>query len=163
MSYELRRRIAVTVASLVAARLLLHVPVPFVDLEAWRTLTDPGAAVGYFPDTVRRGALGGLRLLPYLTASVISCTFVALRRGGPAASGPREAHVVLLALAIALMQGFAYVVFLEKAEAPAAMRLATASGALFRVSTIVSLMAGMMALIGLARLITSRGIVTAWP
>lgn len=148
MSRELRRRIAVTLASIVAARLLWQVPVPFLDVAAWREMMRVNAM--NFVALPPRSALGALGLKPYLAASVVITMALVLRRGS-LASGPREHHVVWLALAIALVQGFANAIWLESQgfvpQGPFSLGVVALSFA-----------AGAMATVGLARLVSRHGI-----
>ena len=79
---DLRRRILLTLFLLVVYRLVANIPVPGVDIEAWKAFTDPESAqavnnqVVYFLDFLSGGAVRNFSVMamgvyPYITASII--------------------------------------------------------------------------------------------
>lgn len=157
MSYELRRRLAITIASIVAARLLLQVPVPFLEVAVWRELFGPGSEGLTRPLIPARGSLAGAGLHAYIAASVLLSFLHAVGPLGAMRDRPRERHVVALAIAIALMQGFAAAYVLESKGASFGL-LGQISGGWFRLSTATAYAVGTCVTILLAHVITIRGI-----
>lgn len=75
---DLRRRILFTVALLVIYRLAANIPVPGVNLEAWRVLTtqtNPSAVISFLDllsgGAVRNFSVMAMGVYPYITASII--------------------------------------------------------------------------------------------
>jgi len=166
MNSELARRIAFTLGALLVYRLGVHIPVPGVNLAAWTRLFDSqaGGILGQINvlsgGAVRSLGLFSISLTPYITTAIVlqlisiaSRRLAALWNDGEA--GPRRFDRCARygAALLAAMQAYGIAIGLEEA-----VGLVSEPGALFRITTVVTLTGGTLFLIWLSGQITDRGI-----
>ncbi len=161
MTRELRRRIAVTLGLVVAAEALRWIPVPGVNAGVLLGLVavTPGAQV--FDGLAGRASIGTLGVGPYVSASILAVlVFLARRRDAPgeATGYPFEAHAMWIALPIALVQGFAWAVFLQNLGPAGGQPIVPSPGPAFLATAALTIAAGAMLTVALARLISRHGV-----
>ena len=152
ISHELRRRVLVTLGLITVAEVLHWIPVPGVDARALSGL--PRAFAG-------RISIGALGVGPYLTASVLAVLVFLARRdpGSRESSGqPFDTHAVWIAFPIALMQGLAHAVFLQNLGSGGGLPIVRSPGPVFVAGVTLSVAAGAMLTVALARLISRHGL-----
>jgi preprotein translocase subunit SecY len=163
---DLRRRIAVTLGVLVVYRLATLIPLPGIDMAAWRQLADAaaGALLGQ-ANALSGGAVGRLAIvalgvLPFITAAVLlqlvavfSRRLSGLSRAGSRGRGLIDRATRVITVVLAALQAYGIAIALEGVSG-----LVSAPAALFRVSTVLTLTAGTMLAVWLADQITLRGI-----
>jgi len=166
MNSELARRIAFTLGALLIYRLGIHIPVPGIDLTAWMRIFDSqaGGLLGQL-NVLSGGAVRSLgvftmSITPYITAatflqliSLVSRRLAALWKEGEA--GPRRFDQCARygAALLTAMQAYGIAIGLEGTGG-----VVSEPGALFRLTTVVTLTGGTLSLIWLSGQITDRGI-----
>ncbi len=159
MSLELRRRVLITLGLVLAAEALRAVPIPGIDLGQLLDIR-AGSRAGLPTWVGSRVTVGALGIWPYVAGSTLAALLFLARRGGARAGAgyPFEHHAILIALAVALLQGFAYGVIFEGFGTLAGSRFVPVPGPGFRIATMVTLAAGALLTAALARLVTLRGV-----
>jgi preprotein translocase subunit SecY len=151
---EFLRRVAVTAAALAVYRLGCQIPLPGLDPH---TLADVSASSGLATERVSIFALGIWPLITVMILVEIAKTlFPSLRRwelAEPRHSARLSGIIIALALAMTAMQAFGYAGALADVAT-----LVEQPGAWFRISCVVTLVAALALLIGLARVIDRDGI-----
>jgi preprotein translocase subunit SecY len=166
MTSELGQRIAFTVGALLVFRLGTHIPLPGINADVWQQLFagQSSGVLGAFNvlagGGVRRMAIFALSVMPYLTAGVLLqlATMVspALRALGKRGEHGRRTvvrYTLVLTLMMAMLQSYGIAVGLEGAG-----KVVAEPGALFRLTTVLTLTGGTLVLVWLSDAITARGI-----
>lgn len=163
---DLRRRLVFLVLALVVYRIGAHIPVPGIDPNQLQQLFQgqQGGILSLF-NMFSGGALSrftvfALGIMPYISASIIMqlMTYVvptleALKKEGEAGRRKITQYTRYGTLGLALFQGLAIALALEGSPG-----LVIAPGVGFRVTAVVSLVAGTMFLMWLGEQITERGL-----
>jgi preprotein translocase subunit SecY len=163
---DLPRRIAVTLGLLVVYRLATLIPLPGISMAAWRQLAGDtaggllGQANALSGGAVGRLAIVALGVLPFITAAVLlqlvaifSRRLSGLSRSGIRGRGLIDRTIRIITIVLAALQAYGIAAALEGVSG-----LVSAPGAFFRVSTVLTLVAGTMLAVWLADQITMRGI-----
>ena len=163
---DLRRRIVFLLLALVVYRIGAHIPVPGIDPAALERLFQQaeGGILSLF-NMFSGGALSrftvfALGIMPYISASIIMQlmtyvvpTFIALKKEGEAGRRKITQYTRYGTLALALFQALGIAIALESSPG-----LVIDPGMGFRVTAVVSLVAGTMFLMWLGEQITERGL-----
>ena len=165
-SNDLRNRILFTVFVLSIYRLGTYVPLPGIDPESLKTLMDSNqrGLVGMFNifsgGAVSRMAIFALGIMPYISSSIIiqlltgvSETFKNLKNQGEIGRKKITQYTRYGTVLLAAIQGFGVSVGLENSDVVIAD-----SANYFRLSTVITLVAGTIFLMWLGEQITQRGI-----
>ena len=166
MSSELARRIAMTLGVLLVFRIGAYIPLPGIDIGTWSRLSglhSPGTfGFGDLPSglAARHLAIFALGILPYITAAIliqaVSIGSRRLRALSEAGDGGRQkiaAYTIYLTILLAAFQAYGVAEGLEGLRG-----LVPEPGALFRLTTVLTLTAGTLLLVWLSNQITLRGI-----
>jgi len=118
MSDELKKRILITLAILLATRTLSRIPIPGVDPFSLSEFVRSSPAGSIFSDgAFSRATIGALGLSPYFGASgiviLVLYFFRRFRHGGDDRDVPIEFYTLCLAGAIVLLQSYGIAVFME--------------------------------------------------
>ena len=163
MSDEVTRRILFTLGVLVIYRLGNFLPLPGINPQALtELLTVRPSSANWLGanEAMRRVSIFGLGVTPYVTASVLlylasgfseRLRVLRLSAGAPSRRQFNQ-YIRVGALILAAMQAYAIAIALEDA------RMVLDPGFVFRLSTVVSLLAGTILLIWLGEQISARGI-----
>jgi preprotein translocase subunit SecY len=163
---DLRRRLVFLVLALVVYRIGAHIPVPGIDPNQLQQLFQgqQGGILSLF-NMFSGGALSrftvfALGIMPYISASIIMqlMTYVvpsleALKKEGEAGRRKITQYTRYGTLGLALFQGLAIALALESSPG-----LVISPGVAFRITAVVSLVAGTMFLMWLGEQITERGL-----
>jgi preprotein translocase subunit SecY len=163
---DLRRRLVFLLLALVVYRIGAHIPVPGIDPHALEQLfnSKPGGILNLF-NMFSGGALSrftvfALGIMPYISASIIMqlMTYVvpsleSLKKEGEAGRRKITQYTRYGTLGLAIFQSLGIALALEGSAG-----LVLAPGFGFRVTTVVSLVAGTMFLMWLGEQITERGL-----
>ncbi len=166
MSSELARRIAITLGALLVFRIGAYIPLPGTDLVAWSHVTGLHSR-GLFSvidlpagAPARHFAIFALGILPYITAAILiqivcigSARLRALSEAGDRGREKIATYTLYLAIALAAFQAFGVAEGLEGLRG-----LVPQPGAMFKLTTVLTLTTGTMLLIWLSNQITARGI-----
>lgn len=166
MSFDLGRRIALTVAALLIYRIGTYIPLPGINLEAWHQLFQrrPGGLLE-FANMVSGGAIArisifALNVAPYITAAILMQLAImftpqvaAVNARGDAGRRTIIRWTIVLAILLSAAQAFGLAGALENASS-----LVAAPGLVFRLTVVASLVGGTVFLIWLCEVITQRGI-----
>lgn len=149
MMNELARRIAITIGALLIYRLGCHIPLPGITSQR---ILEPGV--------IARISIFSLSLIPYLSAaiiiqlvSVVWKRLGALERSGEAGRNRISRYTLVLTLLIASFQAFGIASALQNISA-----LGIEPGPWFVVSTIATMVGGVIFLVWLSEQITRYGI-----
>jgi preprotein translocase subunit SecY len=165
MTSDLAERIVLTLSALLLFKLGQVIALPGVNPEAWAILargegSGVAAALGISVGGVRRVTIFALGLLPYVTAAVLVqlATIVSQRLRARARAGERGRRAMVryaryLTVLLTAVQAWGVASGLEQVRG-----VVTIPGALFVVSTVVTLTGGTLFLAWLAEQITVRGI-----
>ena len=163
---DLRRRLVFLLLALVVYRLGAHIPVPGIDPNAMRDLFkgQQGGILSLFNvfsgGALQRFTVFALGIMPYISASIIMqlMTYVvptleALKKEGEAGRRKITQYTRYGTLGLALFQSLGIALALEGSPG-----LVIAPGFGFRLTAVVSLVAGTMFLMWLGEQITERGL-----
>jgi preprotein translocase subunit SecY len=166
MSAELARRIAITLGALLVFRIGAYIPLPGIDIGTWSRLSglhSPGIfGFGDLPSAsaARHFAIFALGILPYITAAILmqavsigSRRLRALSEAGDRGREKIAAYTIYLTIVLAAFQAYGVSEGLEGLRG-----LVPEPGALFRLTTVLTLTAGTLLLVWLSNQITLRGI-----
>ena len=159
------RKLGFVLFAVIVYRLGTYIPVPGIDPAALSDLfnDNSGGLLGMF-NMMAGGALGrmtifALSVFPYITASIItqlltavSPQLEALKKEGETGRKKINQYTRYLTVVLAIVQGYGFAVGLESAGA------VTDPGIFFRITTVFTLLGGVMFLMWLGEQVTSRGI-----
>lgn len=160
---ELRRKILITIAIIVIARICAHIPVSGVDILALQNLFSSNQFLGlldiFSGGTLANFSIISLGLNPYINASIIMqlLTMIfpkleALSKEGEYGRGKITQYTRLLTLPLALIQSFGMFFLLRN------QGILTASSPAAMAAIIIGMSAGTIFLMWLGELITEYGI-----
>ena len=165
-SNDLRNRILFTVLILCVYRLGTYVPLPGIDPESLKTLmqSNQKGLLGMFNifsgGAVKRMAIFALGIMPYISSSIIinlltgvSETFKSLKNQGEIGRRKITQYTRYGTVLLATIQGYGVSVGLENSGT-----VVLDPGLYFRISTVITLVAGTIFLMWLGEQITQRGI-----
>ena len=163
---DLRRRIIFLVLALVVYRIGGHIPVPGIDSGAFAEYfkSQSGGILGmlsmFSGGALSRFSVFALGIMPYISASIIAqlMTYVvpsleALKKEGEAGRRKITQYTRYGTLMLAIFQSLGIALALEGSQG-----LVVSPGFGFRMTTVVSLVAGTMFLMWLGEQITERGL-----
>ena len=166
MSSELARRIAMTLGVLLVFRIGAYIPLPGTDIGTWSRLSglhSPSLfGFGDLPSgsAAQHFAIFALGILPYITAAILiqavsigSRRLRALSEAGDRGREKIAAYTIYLTIVLAAFQAYGVAEGLEGLRG-----LVPEPGALFRLTTVLTLTAGTLLLVWLSNQITLRGI-----
>jgi preprotein translocase subunit SecY len=163
---DLRNRILFTIFILCVYRLGTYVPLPGIDPESLRTLMESNqkGLLGMFNifsgGAVKRMAIFALGIMPYISSSIIiqlltgvSETFKNLKNQGEIGRKKITQYTRYGTVLLATVQGYGVAVGLENSST-----VVIDPGAYFKLTTVITLVAGTIFLMWLGEQITQRGI-----
>ena len=167
---ELKSRIFFTLAALIIYRFGTYIPLPGIDTGIMAEFfhRNSSGILGMF-DMLSGGALSrmtifALNIMPYISASIIvqlmsvvSPQIEQLKKEGEAGRRKMNQYTRYLTIILAALQAYGISAGLERMSSGGAM-VVLDPGFVFRVTTIVTLVAGTMFLMWLGDQITNRGI-----
>ena len=165
-SNDLRNRILFTILMLSVYRLGTYVPLPGIDPESLKTMMDSAqrGLLGMFNifsgGAVSRMAIFALGIMPYISSSIIvqlltgvSETFKNLKKQGEIGRKKITQYTRYGTVLLATVQGYGVAVGLENSQ----VVIIDTSG-YFKLTTVITLVAGTIFLMWLGEQITQRGI-----
>jgi len=167
---ELKRRILFVLGAFVVYRIGAHIPTPGIDPQALANFFDQqqGSMLGLF-DMFSGGALSrltvfALGIMPYISASIIlqlgtvvSPKLEQLKKEGEAGRRKINIYTRYLTVGLATFQGFGVSVALESMQS-GGQAVVIDPGWAFRITTVITLVAGTAFLMWLGERITEKGI-----
>jgi len=166
MTPELTRRIWFTLGALLVFRLGTFIPLPGISPSVWEQIfrSQAEGALGMANllsgGGIHRLAIFALGLVPYVSAAVIlqvlpiiSKRLRALRTQGERGRRRIELYTRALTALLAMLQAYGIAIALESVTS-----LVAEPGWFFRVTTVLTLTGGVMALVWLSEWITARGL-----
>jgi preprotein translocase subunit SecY len=163
---DLRKRVVFLLLALVVYRIATHIPVPGIDPAAMAELfkSQSGGLLGMFNmfsgGALQRFSVLALGIMPYISASIIMqlMSYVvpsleAIKKEGEAGRRKITQYTRYGTLGLALFQSLGIALALEGSQG-----LVLSPGFGFRMTTVVSLVAGTMFLMWLGEQITERGL-----
>ncbi len=167
---ELRQRILFTLGALIIYRLGTYIPVPGIDPLALSEIVSQAnkGVLGMF-NMFSGGALGrmtifALTIIPYISASIImqlmtsiSPQMAQLKKEGETGRKTINQYTRYLTVLLATVQAWGFAIALEGTNSSAGS-LVMNPGMFFKVTTVVTLVGGVMFLLWLGEQITERGI-----
>ena len=163
---DLRNRIIFTILALCVYRLGTYIPLPGIDLKSLQALmeTKQAGLLGMFNifsgGAVKRMALFALGIMPYISSSIIiqlltgvSEYFKNLKNQGEIGRKKITQYTRYGTVLLATIQGYGVSVGLESSAS-----VVIDPGFFFKLTTVISLVAGTMLLMWLGEQITQRGI-----
>lgn len=168
---DLRNKIFFTLAIFVVYRLGGHIPMPGINTAALSSFFETArtTALGLYDIFVggglSSGAIFGLGIMPYISASIIMQLlgaalpyFQKLQREGEEGRRKINQYTRYLTVGIAAIQALGVCIFLESARAPSGEVVVIFPGLTFRLLSILTLVTGTLFIMWLGELITDRGI-----
>jgi preprotein translocase subunit SecY len=160
---DLRRRILITLAILLAFRFVAHIPLPGVDLAALQDLFERNALLGmldmFSGGAMRQFSVAAMGVYPYITASIVMQLLVpvipqlrALSQEGESGRNQINRITHWLTVPLAGLQGYGQLIYLQREG------VIGATAALPMFTMVMSLIAGTMFLVWLGERITEYGI-----
>ena len=167
---ELRQRILFTLFALIVYRLGTYIPVPGINPIALNEIVSQtsGGVLGMF-NMFSGGALGrmtifALTIIPYISASIImtlmrslSAQIAQLSKEGESGRKTINQYTRYLTVLLATVQAWGFAVALESTTG-ASGSLVLNPGLFFKITTVVTLVGGVMLLLWLGEQITERGL-----
>ena len=166
---ELRQRILFTLGALIIYRLGTYIPVPGINPTVLNEIVNQtsGGVLGMF-NMFSGGALGrmtifALTIIPYISASIImqlmtslSPQIAQLKKEGETGRQTINQYTRYLTVLLATVQAWGFAVALESTSG-ASGSLVLNAGIYFKITTVVTLVGGVMFLLWLGEQITERG------
>ena len=165
-SNDLRNRILFTILILAIYRLGTYIPLPGIDPESLKTMMDSAqrGLLGMFNifsgGAVSRMAIFALGIMPYISSAIIiqlltgvSETFKSLKNQGEIGRKKITQFTRYGTVILATIQGYGVAVGLENSQV-----VIIDSGSFFKLTTVITLVAGTVFLMWLGEQITQRGI-----
>ena len=167
---ELRQRILFTLGALIIYRLGTYIPVPGINPTVLNEIVNQtsGGVLGMF-NMFSGGALGrmtifALTIIPYISASIImqlmtslSPQIAQLKKEGESGRQTINQYTRYLTVLLATVQAWGFAVALESTSG-ASGSLVLNAGIYFKITTVVTLVGGVMFLLWLGEQITERGL-----
>jgi preprotein translocase subunit SecY len=166
---ELKKRILFTLGALLVYRLGTYIPIPGINIEAFRQALQPqsgflGMVNMFAGGAVERMAIFALNIMPYISASIIMQlmqsvvpSFEALKKEGEQGRKQLNQYTRYLTVVLATFQALGIAWGLQQQRGGGAP-LVLDAGPFFIVSTVTTLVGGTMFLMWLGEQITARGV-----
>ncbi len=172
---EMIKRILITLGIVIVYRLIVYIPIPGLDFNALRIFfnniakTQHGVTFGilniFSGGAMQRLTILALGLMPYFSSCILVQllgAFVPFFRkyyiiGGREGRKKIVRSVYFLTITLSAIQAFFISLWLENPARFQGLNLVTSPGWGFRITTVVSLMAGVLLLLWLAELINNYG------
>jgi preprotein translocase subunit SecY len=166
---ELKKRIWFTLAALLVYRLGTYIPIPGINIEAFRLSLNPQSGLlGMFNmfagGAVERMAIFALNIMPYISASIIMQlmqsvvpSLEALKKEGEQGRKQLNQYTRYLTVALATFQALGIAYGLQQ-QTGAAGAVVLNPGPFFVLTTVATLVGGTMFLMWLGEQITARGV-----
>jgi preprotein translocase subunit SecY len=168
---ELKKRLWFTLGALIVYRLVSFVPLPGIDPVALEQLFEQtrGGALDFVNmfsgGALERMSIVALNIMPYITASIVvqlmsslSPTLAALKKEGESGRKKLNQYTRYGTVFLTAIQGYGIAVGLEGWGAAQGASAVIDPGAMFRITTVITLIGGTMFLMWLGEQITARGI-----
>ena len=167
---DLRKRVLFTLGLLAVYRLGSHIPTPGIHLERWQEFFNrsSGTIFGFFDlfagGNIRRLTVFALGIMPYVSASLIVQAFALIWRFlNRNARRRRDVPVVAVTWCVAILlcaaQAILVALFMERTSAiNGGLRIVVNPGWMFRITTLLTLMAGTTSLMLISDQISRRQI-----
>ncbi len=162
---ELKKRLWFTLGALIVFRMLSYVPLPGIDATGLAALQNrfSGGVLDFFNNftggALSQASIISLGVMPYITASIVvqlasqlSPQLAAIKKEGESGRKKLNQYTRYGTVVLTAIQGYALVSGLEGGGA------VIDPGMLFRITAVISMIAGTMFLMWLGEQITSRGI-----
>jgi len=167
---ELKKRLLFTLGALIVYRLGTYIPIPGINPEAYAAQfqQQQGGLLGtlniFAGGAVERMAIFALNIMPYISASIIMTLMTAvipsleaIKKEGEQGRRQINQYTRYLTVFLATMQGYFIAVSLQ-APNPNGIPVVSDPGAFFLLTTVVTLVGGVMFLLWLGEQITARGV-----
>lgn len=168
---ELKSRILFAICILVVYRFGTFIPIPGIDPSVMADIVQQNSEgiLGVF-NMFSGGAFGrmsifALAIMPYITASIVMQLMTVivkqladLKKEGEAGRRIITQYTRYLTIVITIFQGYAVALSLEALSSNTGALAVVSPGALFKISTVITLTGGTIFLMWLGEQITSRGI-----
>ncbi len=167
---ELKQRILFVVGALLVYRLGTYIPVPGIDPSVWEQIynTHGGGILDMFNmfsgGAIQRMTIFALNIVPYISASIIlqlgtamSPKLEAMKKEGESGRQRINQYTRYLTVVLASVQAYGMAVGLESLSGPSGSAVID-PGMFFRISTVITVVGGVIFLMWLGEQITARGI-----
>jgi len=166
---ELKKRIWFTLAALLVYRLGTYIPIPGINIDAFRQALNPQSGLlGMFNmfagGAVERMAIFALNIMPYISASIIMQlmqstvpSLEALKKEGEQGRKQLNQYTRYLTVALATFQALGIAYGLQQ-QSGSAGSVVLDPGPFFVLTTVATLVGGTMFLMWLGEQITARGV-----
>ena len=167
---ELKKRLLFTLGALIVYRLGTYIPLPGINPEAYASQfqNQTGGLLGtlniFAGGAVERMAIFALNIMPYISASIIMQLMAsvipsleAIKKEGEQGRRQINQYTRYLTVALATLQGYFIAVSLQS-NAGGGLPVVSDPGPFFLVTTVVTLVGGVMFLLWLGEQITARGV-----
>ena len=167
---ELKKRLLFTLGALIVYRLGTYIPIPGINPDAFAAQfqSQTGGLLGtlniFAGGAVERMAIFALNIMPYISASIILQLMTsvipsleALKKEGEQGRRQINQYTRYLTVFLATLQGWFIAVSLQS-NAGGGVPVVSEPGPFFLMTTVVTLVGGVMFLLWLGEQITSRGI-----
>ncbi len=167
---ELKKRLLFVMGALLVYRLGTYIPVPGIDPHVWNDIfSQKGGGILDMFNMFSGGALSrmtifALNIMPYISASIImqiatsmSPSLEAMKKEGEAGRQRINQYTRYFTVLLATVQAYGLAVGLESMSGPSGSAVID-PGMFFRISTVVTIVGGVVFLMWLGEQITARGI-----
>ncbi len=167
---ELKKRIMFVLGALIVYRLGTYVPIPGIDVTVWKDIfaQKGGGILDMFNmfsgGALQRMTIFALNIMPYISASIImqlassiSPQLEAMKKEGEGGRVRINQYTRYLTVLLAAVQGYGLAVGLESMQAASGSAVID-PGMFFRISTVITIVGGVMFLMWLGEQITARGV-----
>jgi preprotein translocase subunit SecY len=167
---ELKQRLLFVVGALLVYRLGTYIPVPGIDPAVWNEIfTHKGGGIldmfnMFSGGSLKRMTIFALGVMPYISASIImqlatsmSPSLEAMKKEGEAGRQKINQYTRYLTVLLASVQAYGLAVGLESMQGASGSAVID-PGFFFRISTVITIVGGVVFLMWLGEQITSRGI-----
>jgi preprotein translocase subunit SecY len=167
---ELKKRILFTLGALLVYRLGTYIPIPGINIEAFRQALQPqsgflGMVNMFSGGAVERMAIFALNIMPYISASIIMQlmqsvvpSFEALKKEGEQGRKQLNQYTRYLTVVLATAQALGIAWGLQRGGVGSGPAVVLDPGPFFVLSTVTTLVGGTMFLMWLGEQITARGV-----
>ena len=167
---ELKKRILFTLGALLVYRLGTYIPIPGINIEAFRQALQPqsgflGMVNMFSGGAVERMAIFALNIMPYISASIIMQlmqsvvpSLEAIKKEGEQGRKQLNQYTRYLTVVLATAQSFGIAYGLQRGGIGSGPAVVLDPGPFFILSTVTTLVGGTMFLMWLGEQITARGV-----
>ncbi len=168
---ELKKRLLFTLGALIVYRLGTYIPLPGINPDAFsqQFQSQTGGLLGtlniFAGGAVERMAIFALNIMPYISASIIVQLMTSviprletLKKEGEQGRRQINQYTRYLTVLLATLQGYFIAVNLQNSGSTGSIPIVIEPGPFFLITTVVTLVGGVMFLLWLGEQITARGI-----